>query len=101
MANDVEDTLCRFLRSAQLSLRLDESTLPGKLPFARWWVTDTTGQSIFLVVAECFKEKEIPLRNLIAVATGRALSMVACHSGFIAHLKKSVLDVFRAHCAVC
>ncbi|KRZ72500.1 hypothetical protein T10_12276 [Trichinella papuae] len=91
MANDVEDTLCRFLRSAQLSLRLDESTLPGsetllldyvrfikeeklneELPFARWWVTDTTGQSIFLVVAECFKEKEIPLRNLIAVATDRA-----------------------------
>ncbi|KRZ01266.1 hypothetical protein T11_14238 [Trichinella zimbabwensis] len=29
MANDVEDTLCRFLRSAQLSLRLDESTLSG------------------------------------------------------------------------
>ncbi|KRY70544.1 hypothetical protein T4A_2688 [Trichinella pseudospiralis] len=27
IANDAEDTLCKFLNSAQLSLRLDESTL--------------------------------------------------------------------------
>ncbi|KRX87360.1 hypothetical protein T4E_5718 [Trichinella pseudospiralis] len=82
IANDAEDTLCKFLNSAQLSLRLDESTLYQG------------------VKRECFKEKEIPLRNSIAVTTDTTLEMVGYHSGFIVNLKKSVTDVFKAHCAV-
>ncbi|KRZ05855.1 hypothetical protein T11_9233 [Trichinella zimbabwensis] len=101
MASDVEDTLCNFLRTAQFSLSQDESTLPGNEAYAYYClpdhlVTNTTGQSIFLVVEEFFEEKDIPLTNLITVATDGALEMVGYHRGFIAYLKKSVPNVLAA-----
>uniref|UniRef100_A0A5S6QFW0 DUF4371 domain-containing protein n=1 Tax=Trichuris muris TaxID=70415 RepID=A0A5S6QFW0_TRIMR len=119
MAVDVEDTLCNFLRTTQFSLQLDESVLPGnealllayvrfikeeklaqELLFARNLVTDTKGQSIFLVVEEFFTEKEIPLTNIMAVATDGAPSMVGSHRGFIAHLKRAVPEVLAVHCVI-
>ncbi|KRZ65300.1 SCAN domain-containing protein 3 [Trichinella papuae] len=77
MATDVIDTLYNYLRTVQFSLQLDESTLP-----------------------EFFKEKEIPLTNLLAVATDGAPAMVGCHRGFIAYLKDSVPDVLAVHCVI-
>ncbi|KRZ16569.1 SCAN domain-containing protein 3 [Trichinella zimbabwensis] len=119
MATDVEYTLYNYLRTVQLSLQLDESTLPGnealllayvrfikeekineELLFAKPLETDTTGRSIFLAVEEFFKEKGIPLTNLLAVATDGAPAMVGCHRGFIAYLKDSVPDVLVVHCVI-
>ncbi|XP_003372377.1 conserved hypothetical protein [Trichinella spiralis] len=60
-----ESSLLAYLRDVK------EEKLSEQLQFARYMEKDTTGQSIFLVVAEGFKEKGISLRNLInAVADG-------------------------------
>jgi len=44
--------------------------------FARTLITDTKGESIFNIVKDFFKEKNIPLKNVISIATDRAPTMV-------------------------
>ncbi|KFD61283.1 hypothetical protein M514_26531 [Trichuris suis] len=119
MAEDVEDTLCSWLRQSEFSLQVVESTLPGneavllayvrfireehfveELLFSKELETDTRGESIFQVAQEFFSEKGIPLQNIIAVATDGAPAMVGCHRGFISHLKKIVLNVLSIHCVL-
>ncbi|KFD46045.1 hypothetical protein M513_13085 [Trichuris suis] len=98
---------------------LDESSLPGneaillayvrfikeedlaqEFLFARELVMDSKGKSIFQVVEGYFKEKEIPLANVISVATDGAPSMVGCQRGFISYLKKVVPNVLAIRCLV-
>uniref|UniRef100_A0A5S6QLU3 DUF4371 domain-containing protein n=1 Tax=Trichuris muris TaxID=70415 RepID=A0A5S6QLU3_TRIMR len=119
MSNDIEETLCGFLRTRSFALQLDESTLPGnealllayvrfikderlaqELLFAKELVTDTKGESIFRAIEEFFKEKNIPLTNIMTVATDGAPSTVGSHRGFIAHLKKVVPSVLTVHCVI-
>uniref|UniRef100_A0A5S6QJE1 DUF4371 domain-containing protein n=1 Tax=Trichuris muris TaxID=70415 RepID=A0A5S6QJE1_TRIMR len=119
MAEDVEDTLCSLLRNREFSLVLDESTLPGneaillayvrfikdehlmqELLFAKELKIDAKGHSIFRIVDEYFKEKKIPTKNILAVATDGASSMVGCHRGFVAYLKEMVPEVLEIHCVV-
>ncbi|KFD63901.1 hypothetical protein M514_23892 [Trichuris suis] len=119
MAEDVEDTLCSWVRQSEFSLQVDESTFPGneavllayvrfireehfveELLFSKELETDTGGESIFQVVQEFFSEKGIPLQNIIAVATDGAPAMVGCHRGFISHLKKIVPNVLSIHCVL-
>ncbi|KFD64799.1 hypothetical protein M514_23011 [Trichuris suis] len=119
MAKDVEDALCSILRRTQFSLQLDESTLPGneavllayvrfikeekfvqELLFARELVTDTKGESTFLILKDFFAEKDIPLTNIMSVATDGAPSMTGSHRGFIAYLKQIVPDILAIHCVI-
>ncbi|KFD46697.1 hypothetical protein M513_12407 [Trichuris suis] len=101
------------------SLQLDESSLAGneaillayvrfikeedlaqEFLFARELVMDSKGKSIFQVVEGYFKEKEIPLANVISVATDGAPSMVGCQRGFISYLKKVVPNVLAIRCVI-
>uniref|UniRef100_A0A5S6Q2I0 DUF4371 domain-containing protein n=1 Tax=Trichuris muris TaxID=70415 RepID=A0A5S6Q2I0_TRIMR len=119
MAADVEQTLCEFLKTTQFSLQLDESILPGnealllayvrfikaeqvvqEMLFAKELITDTRGESIFLVLKDFFEEKEIPLSNITAVATDGAPAMTGRQRGFIAHLKQVVPDIVAVHCVI-
>lgn len=119
MAENIEDTLCNMLRTTEFGLQLDESTLPGneslllayvrfvkdeslvqELLFARQLETDTKGESVFRVVENFFKEKDIPLTNILACATDGAPSMTGRHRGFISFLKKAVSGVFTVHCVI-
>uniref|UniRef100_A0A5S6Q656 DUF4371 domain-containing protein n=1 Tax=Trichuris muris TaxID=70415 RepID=A0A5S6Q656_TRIMR len=119
MALDVEEALCDLLRSTEFSLQLDESTLPGnetlllayvrfikdeqltqEFLFARELSTDAKGESIFRVVDNFFKQKAIPLKNIIAVATHGAPSMVGCYRGFVSYLKQVVPEVMTVHCVI-
>ncbi|KFD47648.1 hypothetical protein M513_11439 [Trichuris suis] len=98
---------------------LDESSLPGneaillacvrlikeedlaqEFLFARELVMDSKGKYIFQVVEGYFKEKEIPLANVISVATDGAPSMVGCQRGFISYLKKVVPNVLAIRCII-
>ena len=109
MAENIEETLCNMLRTTEFSLQLDESTLPGKeslllayvrfvkdesfvqeLLFSRQLETDTKGESVFYVIENFFKEKDIPFSNILAFATDAAPSMISRHRGFISFLKKAV-----------
>uniref|UniRef100_A0A5S6R5B3 DUF4371 domain-containing protein n=1 Tax=Trichuris muris TaxID=70415 RepID=A0A5S6R5B3_TRIMR len=66
-------------RLDEMAADLDETVLPRNeallLAYVRQLETDTKGQSIFLVVEEFFREKRIPLANIMAVATDGAPSM--------------------------
>uniref|UniRef100_A0A5S6R034 DUF4371 domain-containing protein n=1 Tax=Trichuris muris TaxID=70415 RepID=A0A5S6R034_TRIMR len=119
MAADVEQTLCEFLKTTQFSLQLDESILPGneallltyvrfikaeqvvqEMLFAKELITDTRGESIFLVLKDFYEEKEIPLSNITAVATDGAPAMTGRQRGFIAHLKQVVPDIVAVNCVI-
>jgi hypothetical protein len=119
MADNVEDTLCSVLKTTDFALQLDESTLPGneslllvyvrfikdeslvqELLFSRLLHIQTKGESIYSVVEQFFREKEIPLRNILSCASDGAPSMVGRYNGFVAHLKKAVPDVFTIHCVI-
>ncbi|KFD51162.1 hypothetical protein M514_07926 [Trichuris suis] len=88
MAMDVEETLRDLLRKTELSLQLDKSKLPEnealllayvrfvkdehltqEFLFERERRTSTESDSIFRVVEDFLKQKAIPLKNIIAVAT--------------------------------
>jgi len=119
MAEDVEVSLCELLVSNKFSLQIDESILPGnealllayvrlfkegkiiqEILFARTLIADTKGESIFNTVKDYFKEKNIPLVNIMSVATDEALAMVSHHRGFITFLKKEVPLILTVHCVI-
>ncbi|XP_056647440.1 SCAN domain-containing protein 3-like [Diorhabda sublineata] len=119
MSDDIENFLCKYLQTTHFSIQLDESTLPGnealllayvrfimdqniheELLFARTLATDTKGESIFHVLRDYFIEKEIPLSNIISVATDGAPAMVGRYRGFISFLKESVPGVLAVHCVI-
>ena len=119
MAENIEEALCNILATTEFSLQLDDSTLPGneslllayvrfikdeklvqELLFARQLKTDTKGESVFHVVENFFKEKNIPLSNILACATDGAPSMIGRHRGFISFLKKAVPGVLTVHCVI-
>ncbi|KAK3789866.1 hypothetical protein RRG08_060419 [Elysia crispata] len=119
MAENIEETLCNILAATEFSLQIDESTLPGneslllayvcfvkdeklvqELLFARQLKTDTKGESVFNVVENFFKEKNIPLSNILACATDGVPSMIGHHRGFISFLKKAVPGVLTVHCVI-
>uniref|UniRef100_A0A5S6QBN6 DUF4371 domain-containing protein n=1 Tax=Trichuris muris TaxID=70415 RepID=A0A5S6QBN6_TRIMR len=101
MANDVEVTLCDFLKATQFSLQLDESTLPGNeallLAYVRFIKAEKLEQEM-LFAREL--EKQIPLANIISIATDGAPSMTGSQRGFIALLKQVVPDVVAVHCVI-
>lgn len=119
MAENIEDILCSTLRTTEFALQLDESTLPGneslllayvrffkdeslaqEMLFARQLETDTKGESIFHSVDQFFKDKEIPLTNILVCATDGAPPMTGRYRGCIAYLKKAVPNVCTIHCVI-
>ena len=119
MAINMEETLCTKLKTTEFSLQIDESTMPNneslllgyvryvdngscveELLFARKLVTNKTGLAIFRVVEGFFKEKDIPLTNIIACATDGEPAMVGCHRGFLSFLKEAVPGIFTVHCVI-
>ncbi|VVC42718.1 Hypothetical protein CINCED_3A003924, partial [Cinara cedri] len=65
MAEDVEVSLCELL----------EGKIIQEMLFARTLIADTKGESIFNTVKYYFKEKNIPLVNIMSVATDGAPAM--------------------------
>lgn len=119
MAENIEESLCNYLKTSKFSIQLDESTLPTnealllayvrfiknekicqELLFARNLKTDTKGETIFNTLEKFCDEKEIPLKNIISAATDGAPAMTGCHKGFIAYLKNKIPDVIAVHCVI-
>ncbi|XP_026471713.1 SCAN domain-containing protein 3-like [Ctenocephalides felis] len=119
MAENIEELLCNHLKSCKFSLQLDESTLPNneallltyvrfikdeevcqELLFVRNLETDTKGETIFKTLEKFFDEKDIPLKNIISVATDGAPAMRGCQKGFIAYLKNKIPNVLAVHCVI-
>jgi hypothetical protein len=122
MYEDVESSLTDFLKTTEFSLQLDESALPDNesllLAYVRFikykqklsrtiirkkkkeLETDTKGKSIFDVLEHYFKEKDIPLDNIVSVATDGALAMVGRYRGLISYLRKAVPNAVAVHCVI-
>ncbi|XP_066956316.1 SCAN domain-containing protein 3-like [Macrobrachium rosenbergii] len=120
MAKDIEDKLCDGLKPTGFSLQLDETILRDhealllayvrcvnsshevieEFLFAEQLEVDTKGSTIYKTVEQFFIHKGIQLSNVIACTTDGAPSMVGCHRGFIAHLKREVPDIFTIHCVI-
>lgn len=119
MAENIEESLCSYLKTSKFSIQLDESTLPTnealllsyvrfikdekicqELLFAQNLETDTKGETIFNTLEKFCDEKEIPLNNIISAATDGAPAMTGCHKGFIRYLKNKVPDVLAVHCVI-
>ena len=79
---------------------IQEENMVEEMLFARPLITDTKGESIFKVVDNFFREKGIPMCNIIACATDGAPAMVGRHRGFISYLKNAVPEVIAVHCVV-
>ena len=68
--------------------------------FAKYLQTDTKGESLFLALDKFFKEKGIPLSNILSIATDGAPAMVGRYRVFLAYLKKEVpnaVTVIHSH----
>ena len=57
-------------------------------------------ESIFHTIKEYFKEKNIPLENIVSVASDGASAMTGCYRGLIALLKKEASEVLSIHCII-
>lgn len=73
---------------------VNKGTIVQEMLFARTLITDTKGESIFNIVKDFFKEKNIPLKNVISITTDGAPAMVGRHRGFIAFLKNEIPGIF-------
>ena len=73
-----------FLAYVQL---INGEEIRQELLFQKMLETDTKDESIFKVAQELFAEKQIPLINIVACATGKAPSMTGRYRGFIISLR--------------
>lgn len=106
MAHDVEDSLCEYSKTSQFSIQLNELTLLWiealllayvqfikeekicqELLFAKELQTDTKGELIFQALEKFFKEKEIPMSNILSVADNGAPAMIGSYRDFLAYFK--------------
>jgi len=119
MDADVEEQLCSALRKTEFSFQVDESTVRDneamlltyvrfrkddqfveEMLFARLLETDTKGESIFNCVRGYFEEHDIPMKNMIQLATDGASAMVGRHRGFVAFMKKEIPGLVAIHCVI-
>lgn len=119
MSENIEETLCEHLKTTRFALQVDESTLQGneslllsyvrfikegkcqeELLFARTLKTDTKGETIFKTLEDFFLQKEIPLTNILTIATDGAPAMVGRYKGLLAYMKKSVPGLLTIHCVI-
>ncbi|KAG8222087.1 hypothetical protein J437_LFUL000532 [Ladona fulva] len=88
-----EDSLCGYLKTSRFSIQLDESTLLRNEALLLTY----ENQYFMHALDEFFKEKEIPLGNILSIATDGAPAMVGRYRGFLAYLKKEVPNAFTVH----
>ncbi|KFD62370.1 hypothetical protein M514_25493 [Trichuris suis] len=79
---------------------IKQEDLVQELLFAKELLTETKGESIFEVVNDFFKEKQIPFKKILAVATDGAPSMVGRYRGFVEYLKEVLPEVLPVHCVL-
>ncbi|KRX40686.1 Protein ZBED8 [Trichinella murrelli] len=120
MASDVEKILVSELQHSKFSIQLDESAfgcsnvlmayvryysqslkcIVDEFLFANYLMGDAKGETIFRSLEDYLKEHHVPLRNITAVATDGAPSMVGRYRGFANLLKETVPDVRAVHCVL-
>ena len=120
MADELTGALVAELKSTKFALQIDESTLRDsealllgyvrflskndeireELLFSEFLTADTKASTIFKTVEKVFKDKQIPMSNVIACATDGAPAMIGRHRGFIQHMKTASPGILAIHCII-
>ena len=120
MADELTGALVAELKSTKFVLQIDESTLRDsealllgyvrflskndeireELLFSESLTADTKASTIFKKVEKVFKDKQIPMSNVIACATDGAPAMIGRHRGFIQHMKTASPGILAIHCII-
>ena len=120
MADELTGALVAELKSTKFALQIDESTLRDsealllgyvrflskndeireELLFSESLTADTKASTIFKTVEKVFKDKQIPMSNVIACATDGAPAMIGRHRGFIQHMKTASPGILVIHCII-
>ena len=120
MADELTGALVAELKSRKFALQIDESTLRDsealllgyvrflskndeireELLFSESLTADTKASTIFKTVEKVFKDKQIPMSNVIACATDGAPAMIGRHHGFIQHMKTASPGILAIHCII-
>ncbi|XP_035232078.1 protein ZBED8-like, partial [Stegodyphus dumicola] len=116
----LKNTVVSELKNCKFSIQLDESVfgvsailmayvryfskIKGEVIdeflFAKYLETDGKGVTIFRCLQEYLNKYDIPLENIIAVATDGAPSMVGRYRGFATCLKEKVPGIRTIHCVL-
>ena len=117
MADELTGALVAELQSTKFALQIDEFTLRDsealllgyarylskndeireELLFSESLTADTKASIIFKTVEKVFKDKQIPMSNVIACATDGAPVMIGRHRGFIQHMKTASPGMLAIH----
>ena len=119
MSFDVLNQLVEILSVSKHSLQINESTLSNnellllgyvrfihnmqaqeEMLFAIYLPADTRATTVFNAMKRFYKEKEIPMQNVLQCAKDGAAAMVGKHRGFIALMKKKILGLIATHCVI-
>ena len=71
-----------------------------ELFFSESLTADIKASTIFKTVEKVFKDKQIPMSNVIACATDSAPAMIGRHRGFIQHMKTASPGILAIHCII-
>ncbi|XP_071043876.1 protein FAM200C-like [Parasteatoda tepidariorum] len=103
MAENIEKSLCKQLKTSKFSIQLNESTLPTNeallLSYVRFIKDEKICQE--LLFARNLETNTKGETNIISAATtDGAPAMTGCQKGFISYLKKKIPDVLAVHCVI-
>jgi len=118
MSNFVEEKIVEILQKTKFSIQVDESTIHNQailLCYVRFIHEDdireemlfikslpetTTGEDIFNEIMQYFNNKNIPLTNLITIASDGAAAMTGKVKGFVSRMKFVAPHIFHIHCFI-
>ncbi|CAI9715080.1 Hypothetical predicted protein [Octopus vulgaris] len=119
MSNFVEEKIVEILQKTNFSIQVDDSTIHNQtilLVYVRFIHGDdikeemlfikslsqaTNGEDIFNEVMQYFNDRNIPLTNLINIASDGAAAMTGKVKGFVSRMKSVAPNIFKnIHCII-
>ncbi|XP_029633296.1 SCAN domain-containing protein 3-like [Octopus sinensis] len=112
MSNFVEEKIVEILQKINFSIQVDDSTILNQAIFLvyvrfnheddiREEMSETTnGEDIFNEVMQYFNDKNIPLTNLINIASDGVAAMTGKMKDFVSRMKSVAPYIFYIHCII-
>ncbi|XP_029646257.1 protein FAM200B-like [Octopus sinensis] len=118
MSNFVEEKIVEILQTTNLSIQVNDSTIHNQaiiLVYVRFIPEDdireemlfikslsetTNGEDIFNEVMQYFNDENIPLTNLINIASDGAAAMTGKVKGFVSRMKSVAPHIIYIHCII-
>ena len=79
---------------------IHEDGIREEMLFIKSLAETTTGEDIFYEVLQYFNNKNIPLTNLVNIASDGAAAMTGKVKGFVSRVKSVAPHIFHIHCII-